>query len=564
MSEVAYTSNMSAFDDAQINRIQALRGIIVGRWFLIIGLGILGLVHTVADIALISLKPVHFLYLFAVPVAYNIVYTLWLRQPHEKLTASSLSVLSFLQVAVDQILFTVVIYFTGGIESVGFILYFFPVLAATVLYSDIQIITLAILNIAWYSLLMILEFARVIPHYARFSDDIGLYGNAEATLANTMSVNLILLFTAMFAVFVNRIIHQREFEIKIERDKVRTILNSLEDGIIMLDQRNRVLLMNPPARDLLRLYGHFEGPKLNVHDFPENYTAIITAINAQTEKKLFGQEVILHDGENEYHITVDSIPILASDGHPVGWVKVLHDVTREKELDEIKSDFISVAAHQLRTPLAALKWFFKIMQDGDAGKVTKRQKELLEQAYDRNNEVIEIVNNLLDISEIEEGRFPYDFEEGVIDETIHHVMEGAKSEAKRREITVEFDQRVDELPRISMDKQKIRMALQNLVDNAVKYSAKGETVHVTADIKNNRLLVTVSDNGIGIPADEQKQIFSKFFRGHNAKEWATTGSGLGLYIVKNIVHKHRGQIWFESKQNEGTKFYISLPIRSDS
>lgn len=552
---------MATYDDAQQNRVQVLRGIIIGRWFLIIGLGVLGVVHTIADIALISLQPRQFLYLFAVPIVYNSVYTIILQRPSEKLSPGLLRVLSFLQVALDQILFTFVIYFTGGVESVGFILYFFPVLAATVLYSDIQIITLAILNIAWYSMLITFEYARVIPHYARFSDDIALFGNAEATLANTMSVNLILLFTAMFAVFVNRIIHQREFEITIERDKVRTILNSLEDGIIMLDQRGRVLLMNPPARDLLRLYGHFEGPKLHVHDFPDTYAAVISAINAQTEKKLFGQEVLLNDGENQYHIEVDSIPILATDGHPVGWVKVLHDVTREKELDEIKSDFISVAAHQLRTPLAALKWFFKIMQDGDAGRVTKRQKELLEQAYDRNNEVIEIVNNLLDISEIEEGRFPYDFEEGTIQETVDHVLEAAKSEAQRRDITVAFDKQVDELPVISMDKQKIRMAIQNLVDNAVKYSPKGETVTVTAGIKNNRLMVTVSDTGIGIPKDEQKQIFSKFFRGHNAKEWATTGSGLGLYIVKNIVQKHRGQIWFESKQNQGTTFYLSFPIR---
>lgn len=551
---------MSTFDEIQHNRVHALRGIIIGRWFLIIGLGVLGVVHTVADIALVSLTPRYFLYLFITPIIYNAVYTIWLHRSEDNFSPTSLRVLSFLQVALDQILFTFVIYFTGGIESVGFILYFFPILAATILYSDIQIITLAILNIVWYSLLVVLEFARVIPHFARFNDEISLFGNAEATLANTMSVNLILLFTAMFAVFVNRIIHQREFEITIERDKVRTILNSLEDGIIMLDQYKRVLLMNPPARDLLRLYGHFAGPTLNADDFPQAYADTITAINAQPKKKLFGQEVLLNDGEGEFHIQVDSIPILASDGHPVGWVKVLHDVTREKELDEIKSDFISVAAHQLRTPLAALKWFFKIMQDGDAGRVTKRQQELLEQAYQRNNEVIEIVNNLLDISEIEEGRFPYEFEKGDIEEIVQLVMQSAHVEGERRHIQVEFNKESDKLPHISMDKQKIRMALQNLVDNAIKYSAEGTTVTVTAGVKNNRLLISVADNGIGIAQHEQKQIFSKFFRGHNAKEWATTGSGLGLYIVKNVVQKHRGQIWFESKQDHGTTFYLSFPI----
>ena len=134
-----------------------------------------------------------------------------------------------------------------------------------------------------------------------------------------------------------------------------------------------------------------------------------------------------------------------------------------------------------------------------------------------------------------------------------------RQDGSQKNVSVEFEHS-DKLPLTEMDSQKMRMAIQNLVDNAVKYSRKNSSVKIRAEIKNNRLFVSIGDQGIGIANDEQAKIFSKFFRGRNAKEYEPTGSGLGLYIVKNVVQRHRGQIWFESEVNKGTTFFLSLPI----
>ncbi|PIW36818.1 MAG: hypothetical protein COW24_03405 [Candidatus Kerfeldbacteria bacterium CG15_BIG_FIL_POST_REV_8_21_14_020_45_12] len=550
---------MSPDEERNIKRIHALRGIVVGRWFLIFGLAILGIVQMIVGIAIVSLTPVMLGLLVSIPVFYNFIYTVYLYRFSDRLSYKQLALLSFLQVLVDQIVFTFIIFVTGGVESIGFILYFFPMLSATILYSDLRIISFTIVTIFWYTSMVVLEFNGVIPHFARYFYDPGFFENAEVTLANTISIDLILLFTGLFSVFVNRIIRDRELEITIERDKVRSILNSLEDGIIMLDARKHVLLMNPPARDILRFYGEVFGPEIRKEDFPRAFGKLIQSIREQPETKRLDQEVVVEEGQNNNVIQVDTIPIYAADGSIVSWVKVLHDITRDKELDEIKSDFISVAAHQLRTPLAALKWFFKLMIEGDAGSVTEKQQNLMEKAYVRTNEVIEIVNNLLDISEIEEGRFPYEFAEGDIIEAIGATLLSARQDGSQKNVSVEFEHS-DKLPLTEMDSQKMRMAIQNLVDNAVKYSRKNSSVKIRAEIKNNRLFVSIGDQGIGIANDEQAKIFSKFFRGRNAKEYEPTGSGLGLYIVKNVVQRHRGQIWFESEVNKGTTFFLSLPI----
>lgn len=552
---------MNSIDERKIKRIHALWGIVIGRWFLILGLGLLGVVLKIANVTIVSFSPLMLVVMIVIPAAYNAIYTVYLLRGADKLNDRMISSLSFAQVFIDQLAFTVIIYLTGGVESIAVLLYFFPILAATILYSDLRIISFALVSIVWYVAMIVFEYNEILPHFTRYTHDPGFYQNAEVTLANTVSISLMLLFSAMFSVFVNRIIHDRELEITIERDKVQSILNSLEDGIIMMDAGKRVILMNPPARDILRFYGDVFGPELRKEDFPRAFGKLIQTIREQPEAKRLGQEVVIQEGENKSIIQVDSIPIYAADGSIVSWVKVLRDVTREKELDEIKSDFISVAAHQLRTPLAALKWFFKMMREGDAGEVTEKQADLLDKAFDRSNEIIEIVNNLLDISEIEEGRFPYEFGEYNITEIIDSIIQGTQIDAEHKGVKLKFEKPDGNIPPVEVDKQKIRTALQNLVDNAVKYSPRNSTVTISVEIKNNRYFITVADEGIGIPKEEQQKIFSKFFRGRNAKEKETTGSGLGLYIVKNVVSRHRGQLWFQSELNKGTSFFISLPIQ---
>lgn len=536
-------------------RLHALRGIVISRWFLFGGMSILGVVLHVVGIGATTIHPFALAGLVSIGAIYN-GFCSWYVFRHRIPTDHSIRAVTLLQVICDQLFITVAVFLSGGVESVAYLLYFFPILTTTILYSDIFILAFALVTNLLYAAMVTLEYQGVLPHQGHIVNSV--YGHLEATVGNTLTVNLILLLLSLFAVFVNRIIYDRETLLAVERDKIRTILQSLEDGIVMLDPQKKVLLMNPPARDILHLY-NTSIQVLRKDHFSPAFAPLLQLIREQKPTKQLGQEVCLVEDDTTTYIQVDSLPIQSVAGEVVGWVKVLRDVTREKELEEVKSDFISIAAHQLRTPLAALKWFFKIMSEGDAGPVSAKQQDLLHKAYDRNNQVIEIVNNLLNISEIEQGRFPYEFANTDIVALVKKEVEHAQLDADHQQQTVELNVKGD-IPLVEIDRQKMHMCIQNLLDNALKYSPPATTVKVSVAVKNNCVFLSVADAGIGIPQEQQKKIFSKFFRGKNAKEFVTSGSGLGLYIVKNVVHKHRGHIWFSSTIGKGTTFYISLPI----
>lgn len=244
--------------------------------------------------------------------------------------------------------------------------------------------------------------------------------------------------------------------------------------------------------------------------------------------------------------------------------RLAEDLKRIKEMDQLKSEFISVAAHQLRTPLSAVKWAIKMIMDGDLGAITEEQKNFLKQGYDSNERMITLVNDLLNVARIEEGKFGYEYKEEKIEDLVSSIISELKHTVEEKMIDLNLNIPTGGLPNIAMDQKKMRLALQNVIDNAVKYTpGKGK---VTITLKNDKmkLEMIVEDTGIGIPKDQQSRMFSKFFRGQNAVKKQTEGTGLGLFISKNIINKHGGDISFVSEENKGTKVYISLPLKSNT
>ncbi len=199
-----------------------------------------------------------------------------------------------------------------------------------------------------------------------------------------------------------------------------------------------------------------------------------------------------------------------------------------------------------------------MLLDGDGGELSVKQIDLLTKGYERNNEVIEIVNNLLDVSEIEDGRFMYKFTEYTLTDIVNQVVHDTQVNADRKEITVNVTM-ADKIPPMKLDRQKMKMALRNLVDNAIKYSHRHSTIDISvAKVKNN-IEIAVQDYGIGMSDETKEKMFTKFFRGKEATIVEPTGSGLGLYIIRSIVKKHGGDVRCDSKLNEGTRFTITLP-----
>lgn len=233
-----------------------------------------------------------------------------------------------------------------------------------------------------------------------------------------------------------------------------------------------------------------------------------------------------------------------------------------QKLDQMKSEIISVAAHQLRTPLAAIKWTLKMLLDGDVGNISDAQKELLSKGFESNERMINLVNDMLSVDRLESGRIKYNFVPLQFEDLVDAMIQELLPIATKKEIQLRFIRSKDLLPKIKVDPDKMHDVLQNLIDNAIKYSSNGGQVTIELLHDNEKMQFSVKDSGIGIPKEQQEKIFSRFFRATNAVRNVTDGSGLGLYIAQSVVRRHGGDIWFVSEENRGTTFFFTLPFSS--
>ncbi|MBX4215979.1 HAMP domain-containing histidine kinase [Candidatus Parcubacteria bacterium] len=229
------------------------------------------------------------------------------------------------------------------------------------------------------------------------------------------------------------------------------------------------------------------------------------------------------------------------------------------ELDKAKSEFISVAAHQLRTPLSAIKWTLSLLIDEQSENLDAEQKSLLMKGYESNERIIALINEMLVVTRIEAGKVQYNFSMVHIEDIIDSILLDFAGQSHVRKIKMSFERPSQDLPYLHADPEKLRTVLQNLTENAVKYTHDGGSITLFASVEEGMVKIGVKDTGIGIPTRQQSSIFNKFFRADNAAKQETDGSGLGLFIAKSIVEKHSGKIWFESAEGIGSTFYFTMP-----
>jgi len=236
--------------------------------------------------------------------------------------------------------------------------------------------------------------------------------------------------------------------------------------------------------------------------------------------------------------------------------------SRVAEVNRMKSEFVSIVSHQLRTPLSSLKWSLDLLRSKRLGEFNKKQKEYLDIIHDSSVRMTGLVNDLLNVNRIEQGRMVVQAKAFSIEELIQNILKGLIMLGQAHNVQLFFKK--SNLPNVYGDPEKISMVVQNLIDNAIKYSKKqGGEVIITAekDIQDPGMVkVTVKDNGIGIPSIIQKQIFNKFFRGDNLVKQKVEGTGLGLFIAKGIIKITGGKIDFNSQEGQGTTFWFTIPI----
>lgn len=341
-------------------------------------------------------------------------------------------------------------------------------------------------------------------------------------------------------------------ELKAEKKKIEGIFMSFSDGLFFFDSEGNIRMVNPMAREIF-----------DIKEEAEGFDKLILAIKDKRIKKILTEKDIKMSEEikfNDWFLKVVTVSVEDAEKSPIGYLKVIHDITREKEIDNMKSEFISVAAHQLRTPLTGIKWTIKMVLDGDAGELNNEQADLLQKVYKSNERIIRLVNDLLNVSRIEEGRFGFEFKTSSFNSIFNDALKLVDNLAKAKRIDIQVKRPKNDFT-VYMDAEKIGMAVANILDNAAKYTPEFGRISIETETGSKNFQIIVRDNGVGISEEDKKRIFTKFFRGSNVMRTQTEGTGLGLFLAKNIIEKHKGKIDIKSEEGKGTEVKITLPIK---
>lgn len=237
--------------------------------------------------------------------------------------------------------------------------------------------------------------------------------------------------------------------------------------------------------------------------------------------------------------------------------------TELKKLDQLKSDFLSFATHQLRSPLSTIKGYLSMVLEESYGEVSGRVSQALKKVYRSNEQLIRLVDDFLNLSRIEEGKMEYHFAKASVEDVVEEVIDSLQENAKHKRLKLIWRKPVPPMPEITMDAGKIHEVIYNLVDNAIKYTQRGQ-VEILARKTNHALRIVVVDTGVGLDEDEIATLFQRFRRAGRGSTVHVGGAGIGLYIAKYIVEAHHGKIWTESPgRNQGSTFFVELPLRPE-
>lgn len=349
-----------------------------------------------------------------------------------------------------------------------------------------------------------------------------------------------------------------------EKQKAEAIVESINDGIIVTSDEHKLLLVNRAAETAL---GIREKDVLNKHFLEvikrEDIFNIINKVKSTDSMEHYRKytDITVNNESGKKHYRMNVTQIRTRDGENIGFITLLQDITKLKEVDQIKSDFISTVSHEFRTPLTSIGMGVGLLLDETPGTINDDQKELLEVIQEDGDRLKNLVSDLLDLSRIESGKVQMNFESYSIKDITENASKPFHMIAKDKKIDIQIDIR-DEISKVKADFNKISLVLTNLIGNAIKHTPTDGTgkIVISARETANKMLICVSDNGKGIPEDYQQKIFEKFIQVKDDNGETPGGTGLGLAISKEIVNAHGGEIWVKSQLGEGSTFYFTLSL----
>jgi PAS domain S-box-containing protein len=352
--------------------------------------------------------------------------------------------------------------------------------------------------------------------------------------------------------------NQKLLELASEQSRLQTIIGCMADGVLVANMEGRLVLWNASSVKMLKLQGH-EIPGEALEFYIKN-KAIIDSIQEVLSSKEEKVSMISREIEVDKETILMAIiaPVKDEEGRILGAVTVLNDITKLKEIDKIKSQFVSMVAHELRAPLAAIQGWLEIVLSGEAGEDEEQRNKWLGRAKDRAHSLLIMVNDLLEINRMEAGRVAQKMETVKLSEIIQKIVDFIKPEADKKNITITM-KLPKNMPPIQADVRDMEKLFTNLINNAIKYNHKEGSVTVEGEVDRSFLCIRVKDTGFGISPENLSRIFEDFYRVEDDKTKKIIGTGLGLTISKKIVDSHFGRIEVQSQLNEGSTFSVYLP-----
>jgi len=355
--------------------------------------------------------------------------------------------------------------------------------------------------------------------------------------------------------------------------KDEALLASIADGVISTDRDGRIILMNQAAqkmlgRKFLEVQGKFVFDAIPIlgdqgNLIPRNKRPLHLALSgttSTTNHTSIPTYYYMFRRGKKFPVAIKASPVIL-ENKIIGTVEVFRDITHETEVDRAKSEFVSLASHQLRTPLGITKWYLEVLQkDTYIKSAPKKIQTYFNQLATSNERVLSLVSELLSVSRIEEGRVKNSPKPINVAETVNDIIVEMQPLAHNKKIDLHLEMRQPNLPNMNIDPLRFHEVIENLVTNAVDYTPSFGKVYITIDTKDDTVLIMIKDTGIGMSEADQKRLFTKFFRSQKATETNPEGSGLGLYVAKSYVEGWRGRLTVKSREGKGSTFLISLPI----
>lgn len=368
-----------------------------------------------------------------------------------------------------------------------------------------------------------------------------------------------------------------------EKERVDTVIRNLAEGVLVVDKKGNVVLMNPAAERLLGVNQSDKQGKPVTEGLKDEHIVAMTAGDLQDSEENVSKkvELISFNDANKRVLQASTAVIENEDGHTVGMVSVLSDVTRQKQVEELKSQFVANVSHELRSPLVAIQKSLSMMLQKELGELTPEQEKFTSIAFRNIERLSRLINDLLDVSKLEAKKMVLALRavsvKELIEQTVATFTTWAADKKVKFEVRFLYDKSgkgtqlipVDDLPQVPLDPDRMTQVLTNLVSNALKYSPEGGTITIETrgGLRDPKISaeecmeVRVSDNGIGIAPADQTRIFDKFVQVSLVKPEGVSSTGLGLTIAKEIVEIHHGKIWVESETGKGSSFVFRIPMK---